>query len=69
MMYSPMSAREARLLLALWAKMYGVPPRVVQNEFERARMQKMDKSGHVWTVGEEYIAVEDVKQAVRAKKQ
>lgn len=64
MMYSPMSAREARVLLALYAKVYDVQPRIVQDELERARMQAKDKSGHQWKVGDEYIAIEDVRKAM-----
>lgn len=60
---APMSHKEARTLLAIFAKAKGVEPRIVQDETERQRMQAKDKSGHVWKIGDEYIAVEDVKRA------
>lgn len=63
MIREPMTHKEARTLLAVFAKAKGVEPRVVQDELERQRMQAKDKSGHVWKIGDEYIAVEDVKKA------
>lgn len=59
-----MTHKEARTLLALFAKAKGVEPRVVQDEAERQRMQYKDKSGYQWKIGDEYIAYEDV---IRAK--
>lgn len=61
---APMTHKEARTLLALFAKAKGVEPRVVQDEAERQRMQYKDKSGYQWKIGDEYIAYEDV---IRAK--
>jgi hypothetical protein len=60
---APMTHKEARQLLALFAKLRGVEPRRVQDDLERERMQAKDKSGHVWKIGDEYIAVEDVIRA------
>lgn len=60
---APMTHKEARTLLALFAKVRGVEPRRVQDEAERQRMQAKDKSGRVWKIGDEYIAVEDVLKA------
>lgn len=65
--YSPMSRREARTLLALFAKVHDVQPRIVQDETERARMQGLDKSGHQWKIGDEYIAVDDVRKAMKRR--
>lgn len=59
----PMTHKEARTLLALMALQRGVKPRVIQDDAERQRMQAKDKSGHVWKIGDEYIAVEDVRKA------
>lgn len=59
----PMSQKEARLVLAAFAKAKGVEPRIVQDERERARMQAQDRSGHQWKVGDEYISIEDVRRA------
>lgn len=60
---APMTHKEARTLLAIFAKAKGVEPRIVQDETERARMQAKDKSGYQWKIGDEYISVEDVKRA------
>lgn len=60
---APMTHKEARTLLAVFAKLRGVEPRRVQDETERRRMQAKDKSGHVWKIGDEYIAYEDVVKA------
>lgn len=60
---APMTHKEARTLLAIFAKAKGVEPRIVQDELERQRMQAKDKSGHVWKIGDEYIAYEDVVRA------
>jgi hypothetical protein len=60
---APMTHKEARKLLAVFAKLRGVQPRIVQDEAERRKMQAKDKSGHVWEIGDEYIAVEDVLRA------
>lgn len=59
----PMTHKEARKLLALFAQAKGVEPRVIQDDAERLRMQAKDKSGHVWKIGDEYIAFEDVVKA------
>lgn len=59
----PMTHKEARTLLTLFALQRGVKPRVIQDDAERERMQAKDKSGHVWKVGDEYISVEDVRKA------
>lgn len=59
----PMTHKEARTLLAVFAKAKGVAPRIIQDEAERQRMQSKDKSGHVWKIGDEYIAYEDVVKA------
>lgn len=63
MIRAPMTHKEARTLLALFAKAKGVETRIVQDEAERERMQAKDKSGHTWKIGDEYIAVEDVIRA------
>lgn len=60
---APMSHKEARQLLAVFAKLRGVEPRRVQDETERQRMQAKDKSGHVWKIGDEYLSYEDVVKA------
>lgn len=63
MIRSPMSRKEARLVLAAFAKAKGVEPRIVQDEAERQRMQALDRSGFTWNIGDEYIALEDVRRA------
>lgn len=60
---APMTHKEARRLLALFAKIRGVEPRRVETEAERLKMQHKDKSGHKWKIGDEYIAYEDVVKA------
>lgn len=60
---APMTHKEARRLLAFFAKLRNVQPRVIESEVERDRMQHKDKSGHKWKIGDEYIAVEDVLKA------
>lgn len=58
-----MSPKQARLTLAFIAKAKGVQPRTVDSEAERQRLQALDKSGHQWKLGDEYISLEDVRRA------